>query len=505
MIQTKNKIPLLGKGLVYAVISLLFLLCFSVATSPLTDYWGGDSAFFILVGQGMTKGLLPYRDFFDMKGPYLFLIEYLGQVIWYGRNGIFLIQWVNLFVCLCIISRIFEMACHGCRNSFLWELLGVFGCLFIASFTIEYGNVTEEYSLPWLLLSLYFCLKYIKESDTSGQYAHSVKVGFYYGFAFGVLALIRVTNAAFIGGAILTISVGLICKKEFRNLLYNGLAFILGCAAAFAPVCVYFACRGLLGEMLKQVFLFGVQYSGEVSFAEKLMTFRNNYLRCLLWMGLGLGPLVIYRVKKLRQWLLTISALGLLLVAVNMGNSYLHYFTLGIPNLVLGLAFAMEYGGKEDRGSNKGALLRRSACAVLIVAVLVIQLPFYTANLSICRERRNSRNTDDQITQIVQMIPQEQRSSVYVYGLRSCSNWYVQAGLFPAHRYCDWQAHYIELVPEIGNELENWLRDQGPAWVIIPEDLDITTARIGDALLDHYRVYGENASYIIYQRSPQER
>ena len=66
---------------------------FASNSSPLTpNFVGSDSAFFRLVGQGMTKGMLPYRDFFDMKGPYLFLIEYLAQLVSYGRLGIFIIE-----------------------------------------------------------------------------------------------------------------------------------------------------------------------------------------------------------------------------------------------------------------------------------------------------------------------------------------------------------------------------------------------------------------------------
>ena len=56
--------------------SFVFLAVFSFYTSPFSNCDNGyDSAFFSLVGHGMTKGYLPYRDFFDMKGPFLFFIE----------------------------------------------------------------------------------------------------------------------------------------------------------------------------------------------------------------------------------------------------------------------------------------------------------------------------------------------------------------------------------------------------------------------------------------------
>ena len=63
------------KYLVLLAVSASFMGVCSLSTTPLLCYSvGQDAAFFQLVGQGMTRGMLPYRDFFDMKGPYLFLI-----------------------------------------------------------------------------------------------------------------------------------------------------------------------------------------------------------------------------------------------------------------------------------------------------------------------------------------------------------------------------------------------------------------------------------------------
>ncbi|MBR6007868.1 MAG: hypothetical protein IK056_02150, partial [Clostridia bacterium] len=103
-----------GSGILFilalGLLSLAGLSLFSVTTSPLYPYSTGyDSLFFMTVGKGMTKGLLPYRDFFDMKGPYMFLIQYLGQLIWYGKTGIFLLQVMNLWLSLYIVSRIFAL------------------------------------------------------------------------------------------------------------------------------------------------------------------------------------------------------------------------------------------------------------------------------------------------------------------------------------------------------------------------------------------------------------
>ena len=131
-----------------AAVAAVFLLFFSVSTSPLTNEYGGDSAFFMLVGQGMTKGMLPYRDFFDMKGPYLFLVEYIGQLICYGRTGAFLMQWVHLTACLWIADGIFAMTLGRRRASFLWELALMIPWLAVAAVTFVFlpGSNFDFYS-----------------------------------------------------------------------------------------------------------------------------------------------------------------------------------------------------------------------------------------------------------------------------------------------------------------------------------------------------------------------
>lgn len=91
--------------------AVLFLMLFSYSTSPCFPWsFGWDSAFFQLVGRGMAEGKVPYRDFFDMKGPWLFLIQYLGNLV--GEYGVFLLQCIALVVEL--------LLCIKCNIKFFW-------------------------------------------------------------------------------------------------------------------------------------------------------------------------------------------------------------------------------------------------------------------------------------------------------------------------------------------------------------------------------------------------
>ena len=55
----------------------LFLMLFSIATNPFANTSSGDSAIFSYVGLRWCEGFVPYRDYFDHKGPMIFLINML--------------------------------------------------------------------------------------------------------------------------------------------------------------------------------------------------------------------------------------------------------------------------------------------------------------------------------------------------------------------------------------------------------------------------------------------
>ena len=500
--RIENKKGTALRAVVLALAAVVFLLLFSGSTSPLTNHVGADSAFFRLVGLGMTQGMLPYRDFFDMKGPWLFLIEYLGQLICAGRTGTFVMQCVSLILTLWIMDGIFRMQLKGKKYAALWEALCVAACLAYIGGTFEHGNLTEEFSLPWLLLAVYFALRYLKRVQAEGKYSHPLAVGFYYGFAFGVLALIRITNAAAIGAILLTIVPGLLLKKEFRNLFANGAMFILGCAAAFAPMCVYYACHGLLGEMLNQVFLFGVQYSTEISLTEKLRNVITQMYACVILALLPVVALALRRVRNWQYWLLSVSSFLLLLLAATMGNAYLHYFVLGIPNLVLGLAFLPEQSEEMQPAAGNGKA-RTAAATLLVLGMFVLPCrntwTNWQTNLGWIRDAAAGVESlqTHQIWGILSHIPKSEYDSVYAYGMESCSVWYDRAGMLPAHRYCDWQEHYISLNPEIGEELAAWLEEEPVKWIVIPMNYQIAPERIAEAVEAHYDVYADNGAYIL--------
>ncbi len=160
------------RGALCFLLASLFLLIFSYMTSPLFPWaHGWDSAFFQLVGAGMTKGYLPYRDFYDMKGPWLFLIEYLGQLMIYGRSGVFLMQCISLGITLFLCGEIQERYFGGAR----WtdRLAALVPFFLLMAPTMEGGNLTEEWSLPFLFLPLYLSMDFLMGKEDEHKPCHA--------------------------------------------------------------------------------------------------------------------------------------------------------------------------------------------------------------------------------------------------------------------------------------------------------------------------------------------
>ncbi|MBR2820465.1 MAG: hypothetical protein IKD91_01175 [Clostridiales bacterium] len=509
--------------LVCLLIATAFAAIYSTSTTPLMkDNWGCDSAFFILVGQGMTKGLLPYRDFFDMKGPFLFFLEFIGQKICYGRTGAFIIQCINLSVCLYIIGKTSDMFAY--RLIWLHRLVAFLPALTVAVMTFEGGNLTEEFCLPVILLSLFFCLKFFKEAELRHEYKHPVMYSLFYGAAVGYICFIRITNAATVGAVLLTVFLVLFKKKEFKNAAFNFIMVILGFGATCLIPCIFFSAKNMLGTMLNQVFVFGVTYSSETGFVQKFWNVFSTFRLFLVLLLLPLVISIIYREKWYMKCLSFFSGL-LLLVAVTMGNAYTHYFMLFIPHVVLGAYIAYKNGGKGLKARKNILCIICFAVMFSMQAVRIVKstakgaftiYAYATENMeSPALEKITDKlrtipaaadylpeaNKNSYATDIAAHIPENEKCSVYGFGDVYWSRWYGVTGTMPANRYMDWQLHYIELMPGLDNEIALWIENEGSLWIVVPADDEPISRKVYKAIESNYVIEYANAEYTLYHRA----
>lgn len=479
------------------LVSFVFLSVFSYYTSPFTTCDNGyDAAFFRLVGQGMTKGYLPYRDFFDMKGPFLFFIEYLGQILSYGRTGIFLVQWINLFFSLVVISKLFEL--YQIRNRIL-QIGLMLSLAYIASFTFEGGNLTEEFSLIPLLSCLYLCAVFFEKGecyDTNRPDKIYWCSGAWFGFCFGLLLMIRITNAALICAMVITVVLYLLKNKKIKQLYICAGMFVIGLIVALSPAILFFGMKDLLSELLEAMFILGFKYSGEKTFIQHVVeTLQSDRKQQLLLIAIPCFVPIILHWKGWRERFLAFVGSAFTFLAIASGNNYTHYYTLTIPLLVLCEISVVD--------SIQNIIGKREIFAAILTIVMLF------SQLSIMREYLDKAylhlfqpgrfNTEQLVQDISLRIPEEDQQSVFCYNLNP--NWYTYADLFPCIKYCGWQNHYIALMPEIYDDLEFTFSSHPPSWLVLPASGGELPLFLEELLSTEYQLVYQNSSYALFHFS----
>ena len=442
--------------------SFVFLLLFSCSTSPLYPYDNGtDASFFRLVGQGMNHGFLPYRDFFDMKGPVFFFVEALAQSIWEGRYGIFLIQVVNLFLSLLLADRTIDEIAGKTQG---WKrFLALLPSLTLTALTFENGNGTEEFSLLPLFLCLYLAVRTICRQRENTPLVHRPLFALIYGFCFGLLAFIRINNAALICAIVFVFLLWMIRDRQWLPILKNAGMFLVGLVLASLPFCLYYGAKGLLGEMLECVFSFGFLYASEDGFAEHLQALFASWMLCIPTLLPVFTSFLTSSHRK--NWVLLSGVAALAtLVACGCGNAYYHYFLIGVPLSVLGFSFVLRFALQTTARRRL-----RAGFSILLAIVLLFsqsKLFFHQAPkwLSLPDQGEKGEYTLE-LEWFAQQIPVEEKQSVLCHNVVAADA-YLIMDVYPCNRYCMWQEHYVDLDPEIGKEISEATAEEPIQWIL---------------------------------------
>ncbi len=486
--------------LILGLFSGIFVTLFSYSTSPLyPHYVGNDSSFFRMVGQAMTRGMLPYRDIFDMKGPYLFVIEYIGQLICFGRVGIFLLQILNLWLALFLADRLCCLLGTEGKGA---RLLIAVSVLSVTAMSVPAGNYTEEFSLAPLFSCIYICAKFFKAGENEKwPNGKLFLAGGWFGLMLGFLAFVRVTNASLIGGLTVVVTITLIIEKRAVGILPCAAGFILGLIAAILPPAAYFWAKGLLREFYEAVFVLGYKYATEQSlFGHLAQTLSYNGLRSVLLLILiAVCALpVLFRWSSYKDRLMLVLSGLFTFFAIAAGNNYRHYYILIIPPAALGIIALIQ----QFRAASR---LRKAAVALVLAAVI----PFTPAYLFksgndpiTFRNMYSQPSSNETLSRdAVAHIPDDEKDSIFTYNI-GISFW-LYAEVYPSVKYCCWQNHYIELMPGIEEELKDIFAAAPPKWVLLRPDPGILPSFLTEKLRSDYTETYSNEIFVLHRLNEQ--
>ena len=461
-----RKISLLKDSVIIvllSILSIIFIYFFSNSTSPfIPGYYSFDSAIFQVIGKSWERGIIPYSQCFDHKGPIIFLINALGYKLGMGREGVAVIQCLFMIPTFILIYKL--------SGLFLNEKLSMITTVLsfiVLKITYDCGNLTEEYSLLFIMASLYVGFKYLKKIDFDKEETISYpwKYGLINGASFMWMFLLRVTNAISVCTLVLVVLVILLKNKKYKNILHNAVSFIAGALIVFLPFAVYFTIKDSFYDMMFGTIIYNILYAAESSFSLTGAVILAMFSSIMMIIISILHIICTKRKRDIMGIYMLFTAIVSLILFTRM-NGYEHYYMITLPYFAICVGFIWDI--KKEKVLKRIALFTGSTLLIIQVLFGGYKIIRYKSSL----EHFDAYTKEYQafVDEFNSHIPENEKEQVLTFGRNSLSAWYLVNDIDPTFKYCfvqDWQAKNSE---KMTDEIFNYLNNKPAKWLVTNAD-----------------------------------
>lgn len=301
-------------------------------------YWYGDEGITLTLGQGISNGLVLYRDLYDNKPPLLYLIAAVaGNMFW--------LKAILAFWSLATIVV-------------FWKLIKT---LFTKEKVVRYSTITFGLLLTLPLLEgniangeIFMILPTITAYLILFTRPPTAKNIFLAGFILGIGILFKMPALFDVGAPVgLWLALAFARKFTFSEFLKQTTTFLFAVITPLALTIIYYAATGLAGAYLQLAFLANIGYLSTWSTTEG-GTFITRNQDLLIRVGLVIfGFLVLnslYQKEKITKSFFFVSLWFIcsLFAATLSERPYPHYLLQVLPSLSLMLGLAISASGREQ-------------------------------------------------------------------------------------------------------------------------------------------------------------
>ena len=318
----------------------LFILTIYVNLTSCLNPFGlaaidSDTSVYLTIARGITEGKVPYRDFFDNKGPLLYLLSV---------PGMFLGRFTGVWITGLIFVGVSVFFAYKTSLFFADRFSAFFGVVFsFIVFKIFYYEVAgADYAIPFMIISLYIFTKYYFKK-TEPSIIELITLG----ICFSSSILIRINLFPLWLGFCLGITAESIIKRNFSSLFRYILWFITGIIIIFIPIVLYLYINNALLDYLIQNLVVGssrgLQDSSIRNFAKSFFTIiGKNYSFTPLLIG-SLWIIKYINTKQLFYYIcFTLSFFFSVFFLAIIGTNYDHYNMVLVPYFVPAFSFFIQ-------------------------------------------------------------------------------------------------------------------------------------------------------------------
>ena len=436
-------------------------ICLSVASKnsflyPFND-WVDANAFFT-VGKSMMHGIVPYRDLFEQKGPFLYLIYGIGSLISFKSFiGIFILEVLFWTVALIYLYKILKLFLST-RVSLL--ILPIFMSLIVTTRAFTHGGSAEEFCVPFFFITLYYFIKHfkVKELTKKEMLLNGVIAGF--------ILLIKYTLLGFWFGFTLAIFIDYIMQKDYKKAIIYPLVLLLGMFIPFTIFIIYFAINHAVGDFFYNYFWVNITaYGGEKI---NIFTRINNmlvglfgafYNNMVCYIALLCVPILIWKLDlKLRGKVLLLVTLFITIIGVYVGLKFYRYYLLFILFFLgIGLLCLFNLLNKYINKLNKWYY------PLIVVVVLISGFnAYYNSNNKAYFEIKKEDLFQYKFANI---ISAEENPSIVNMGFLD-SGTYTLAGIYPSTYFFQKQNIKYEYFPDILDSFEEYIKNKETMFIV---------------------------------------
>lgn len=242
--QTRIEKPrksIYGRNYLYLLaIFLLFFFCLlKLPASPLRsgNTWDDTNAM-LRMGQLWANGHIPFKDAFEQRGPIMYLLYLLANLISRrGYIGLFIIEVANALAIQFMIMKIFKYYFHESKPVLTIFVSLAIPLLAMSNFSFKNGGSPEEFSIVWILMSVYGFHQYLRTREVTNF--------FLVGLGFAVVFNIKYSLIGpWLGIALMTLfyifNSNVKLKRAFYQLMWVLFFGIIGILTIVIPLGVYF-------------------------------------------------------------------------------------------------------------------------------------------------------------------------------------------------------------------------------------------------------------------------
>ena len=416
-----------------------------------------DSSVFKTVALMMENGYMPYRDSFDHKGPFLYLLNYCGNRISEYR-GVWVIEVFTLSITFFMMYKIARLSCQ--------KVAAVVTTLTASSLLFGYfagGNFSEEYAMPCIAVSLYFFLDYL-----INEYTSRLRLVIC-GVSFGIVLMLRPNMIA--AWIVFCTAIIIVLRKTLNTVLTLAKWFVGGMLMIIIPIIFWLIINNDFYYFYMDYISFNILYSsvegGRATFSAKWVSFFAFFNTTVIIIAF-LSNIIHLNYRKNVSISYLIYMIMSIVLSVMSGMHYEHYGMILVPATVWPISLIFYDIEKIKEKDIKKLLM----ILVSIYLLCSIVLPNWINIISSIPEKFENRNEvyrDEDIVNILNLIEEhtDETEKISVYG-----NWdviYVLSHRMHATRY-SYQFPIGEVNPYIMDEYMDSLQKELPKLIVIGPD-----------------------------------